>query len=62
MDPNGQGKTLICEFPNGEDKQFSFTAVLDETTRQNEVFSKCKVNELIDSALDGYSATIFAYG
>jgi chromosomal replication initiation ATPase DnaA len=27
-----------------------------------EVFSKCGVNELIDSALEGYSATIFAYG
>ena len=27
-----------------------------------EVFQKCGVNELIDSALEGYSATIFAYG
>ena len=26
------------------------------------MFSTCNVNELIDSALDGYSATIFAYG
>jgi len=62
MDPNSNGTTLICQFPNGDDKQFKFTAALDETTRQNEVFTKCKVNELIDSALDGYSATIFAYG
>jgi len=30
--------------------------------RDKKVFSKSKVNELIDSALDGYSATIFAYG
>jgi hypothetical protein len=27
-----------------------------------EVFSKCGVNELIDSALEGYATTIFAYG
>lgn len=26
------------------------------------VFQKCGVHELINSALDGYSATIFAYG
>jgi hypothetical protein len=35
---------------------------MDENTRQADVFSRCKVNELIDSSLDGYSATIFAYG
>jgi Cdc6-like AAA superfamily ATPase len=27
-----------------------------------EVFSACGVNEILDSALDGYSATVFAYG
>jgi len=35
---------------------------MDENTRQSEVFSRCGVNSLIESALDGYSATIFAYG
>lgn len=43
-------------------KQFRFNAVLPETTTQTEVFQKCGVNELIDSALEGYSTTIFAYG
>ena len=43
-------------------KQYRFNAVLPETTTQMEVFQKCGVNELIDSALEGYSATIFAYG
>ena len=43
-------------------KSFRFNAVLPETTSQTEVFQKCGVNELIDSALQGYSATIFAYG
>ena len=27
-----------------------------------EVFSTCGVPDILDSALDGYSATIFAYG
>jgi len=36
--------------------------VLNNETGQQDVFRCCSVNELIDSALDGYSATIFAYG
>jgi len=27
-----------------------------------DVFKKCGVNELIDSALEGYATTILAYG
>lgn len=46
----------------GGAKQYRFNAVLPENTTQTEVFQKCGVNELIDSALMGYSATIFAYG
>ncbi len=43
-------------------KSFRFNAVLDDRTSQAEVFNLCGVSELIDSSLDGYSATIFAYG
>lgn len=46
----------------GGAKQFRFNAVLNENTSQQEVFSKCGVNELIDSALEGYATTILAYG
>ena len=46
----------------GGSKQFRFNAVLNENTSQQEVFSKCGVNELIDSALEGYATTILAYG
>ena len=53
---------LILSLPGNTSKQFTFNAVLNENTRQGDVFSCCSVNELIDSALDGYSATIFAYG
>ena len=43
-------------------KQFRFNAVLPEETTQMDVFSKCGVNELINSALEGYATTILAYG
>lgn len=43
-------------------KQFRFNQVLPETASQRDVFEHCGVHELIDSSLDGYSSTIFAYG
>jgi len=43
-------------------KQFRFNTVLPDKASQRDVFANCRVNELIDSALDGYSSTIFAYG
>lgn len=43
-------------------KSYRFNAVLNETARQSDVFQQCGVHELINSALEGYSATIFAYG
>ena len=52
----------MLTLPGQTNKQFTFNAVLNENTRQHDVFSCCSVNDLIDSALDGYSATIFAYG
>ena len=35
---------------------------MNEDNLQDNVFDKCGVHELIESALDGYSATVFAYG
>ena len=46
----------------GGAKVFRFNAALDESTLQAEVFQQTCVFDLIDSALQGYSATIFAYG
>ena len=43
-------------------KQYRFNAVLPDSTSQMEVFQKCGVNELVDSALEGYATTVFAYG
>jgi kinesin family protein 12 len=36
--------------------------VLDENVTQEQVFERCNIGDLIDSAMEGYSATIFAYG
>ena len=46
----------------GPTKGYRFNAALDEHCKQHDVFQLCGVSELIDSALQGYSATIFAYG
>jgi kinesin family protein 12 len=35
---------------------------MGEESSQIEVFNDCQINEMVDSALEGYSATIFAYG
>eukprot|EP00697_Spironema_sp_BW2_P012623 gnl/Spiro4/29223_TR14293_c0_g1_i1.p1 gnl/Spiro4/29223_TR14293_c0_g1~~gnl/Spiro4/29223_TR14293_c0_g1_i1.p1 ORF type:complete len:657 (+),score=-29.84 gnl/Spiro4/29223_TR14293_c0_g1_i1:112-1971(+) len=46
----------------GQIKHFTFNMCLPERTNQTEAFNRCGVSQLIDSALDGYSATILAYG
>ena len=46
----------------GQSKMFRYTASIDEDILQDGVFEECGVQDLIDSALDGYSATVFAYG
>lgn len=57
-----QQSTIVMSMPGGKHQQFKFNAVLDENCRQADVFQQCGVHELINSALEGYSATIFAYG
>ena len=50
--------------PNGrrsKDQTFGFDRVFDENTSQEEVFEATTRN-LLDSVLDGYNATVFAYG
>ena len=42
-------------------RQFNFDACLSPDTTQPEVMIKCGVPRLLDSALHGYAATIFAY-
>jgi len=49
---------------NGENEQsqdFTFDHVLNPSTNQEELYSKC-VESLVESSLDGYNASILAYG
>ncbi|OKL56556.1 hypothetical protein UA08_08339 [Talaromyces atroroseus] len=50
--------------PNGKrvkDQTFGFDRIFDENTTQAEVYESTTRN-LLDSVLDGYNATVFAYG
>ncbi|KAK2810833.1 hypothetical protein FQN50_002656 [Emmonsiellopsis sp. PD_5] len=50
--------------PNGKrvkDQTFMFDRVFDENTTQGDVYESTTRN-LLDSVLDGYNATVFAYG
>lgn len=43
-------------------KGFRFNRVVDQGASQSDVFHQCNVAKLLNSALEGYSATLFAYG
>ena len=43
-------------------RSFVFDTVHDRTTSQADLFDGVGMPELLDSALDGYTATVFAYG
>ena len=44
-----------------KDQTFAFDRVFDENTTQGEVY-EATTRGLLDSVLDGYNATVFAYG
>ena len=44
-----------------KDQTFAFDRVFDETTTQGDVYEST-TKPLLDSVLDGYNATVFAYG
>ena len=43
-------------------RSYTYNLVFGPDATQEDVFYNCSVNKLIDSALEGYSVTIFAYG
>lgn len=45
----------------GQDKSFTFDYVFDTGGQQEEVYSAC-VESLVMGSLDGYNATVLAYG
>ena len=42
-------------------KTFTFDSVFDETCSQMEVYNKT-ARQIVDSVLEGYNGTVFAYG
>jgi hypothetical protein len=44
-----------------KDQTFAFDRVFDENTTQGDVYEQT-TKPLLDSVLDGYNATVFAYG
>ena len=43
-------------------RSYNYNLVFGPDSTQEDIFFNCSINKLIDSALDGYSVTIFAYG
>eukprot|EP01043_Picozoa_sp_COSAG02_P085605 COSAG02_NODE_23226_length_726_cov_0.813397_1_plen_195_part_10 len=63
--------TIQVMLPSDEDfagnvrqtaKNFALDGCLDQSTTQAECFNSSGVKTLLDSALEGFSATVFAYG
>ncbi|KPM35941.1 Kinesin-like protein 6 [Neonectria ditissima] len=55
------GRSVAPNSKKVKDQVFAFDRVFDENTTQSEVYEGTTRN-LLDSVLDGYNATVFAYG
>ena len=55
------GEQLILSHKNLR-RSYTFNLVFSPESSQEDIFFNCSIDKLIDSALDGYSVTIFAYG
>ena len=54
-------KSILPQGKRVKDQTFAFDRVFDENTSQGDVYDATTKN-LMDSVLDGYNATVFAYG
>ncbi|KAI5459106.1 P-loop containing nucleoside triphosphate hydrolase protein [Mariannaea sp. PMI_226] len=54
-------RTVLPKSKKVKDQVFAFDRVFDENTTQSEVYEGT-TRSLLDSVLDGYNATVFAYG
>lgn len=43
-------------------KEFAFDKAIGVEANQEDVFKSCNIAHLVDKAIEGYHATIFAYG
>lgn len=54
-------RSIIPQGKRVKDQTFAFDRVFDENTTQDDVY-EATTKSLLDSVLDGYNATVFAYG
>lgn len=54
-------KTILPQGKRVKDMKFGFDRVFDENCSQQDVY-ECTTKPLLDSVLDGFNATVFAYG
>lgn len=54
-------RSVVPQGKRVKDQTFAFDRVFDETTTQGDVY-EATTKPLLDSVLDGYNATVFAYG
>jgi Kinesin motor domain len=55
------GQIVLKNSKSADTKQFTFDAVFDGTSKQEDVFA-CVAQPIIDCVMNGYNGTIFAYG
>ena len=60
IEPVGPSQLIFTNKNNR--RSYTYNLVFGPDSTQEDVFYNCSINKLIDSALDGYSVTIFAYG
>ena len=62
MDPEEvQGKEKVLGKDRTKEKQYAFDFAFDRDTSQEQIFNKT-TRFLVDGILEGYNATVFAYG
>jgi hypothetical protein len=54
-------RSLVPQGKRVKDQTFAFDRVFDDNTTQADVY-EATTRSLLDSVLDGYNATVFAYG
>lgn len=54
-------RTIVPQGKRVKDMRFGFDRVFDENATQEDVY-EATTKSLLDSVLDGYNATVFAYG
>ena len=54
-------KSVVPTAKRTKDQTFAFDRVFDENTNQGDVY-EATTKGLLDNVLDGYNATVFAYG